>query len=173
MTPPPATISGRSDRANQRGRVRQWPGDVPGPLAKEPGRPVERLGLHVLRQRQGDRAGLRLTGQHAHCLQRGVDQLLGPRDSVPIAGDRPEGVVDRDLLRPACLQLLKNGPDPPGGEHVTGKEEHREPVDRGSRRAGDHVGRAGADRAGAGEYLEPVGHAGVGRGRVHLRLFVA
>ena len=47
-------------------RLGQRPGDVPGPLGEQLDRPVEGLGLHVLRQRDGDRAGLDRVGEHAH-----------------------------------------------------------------------------------------------------------
>ena len=46
-------------------------------------------------------------------------------------------------------------------------------MDRRERRAGDHVGRAGADRRGARKGAEAIALAGVAGGDVHHRLFVA
>ena len=97
MTPPPATISGRRAPRDQVGGARQRLGlgrraaHVPHARLEERLGPVEGLGLHVLRQRERDRAGLGRVGQHPHRLERGRDELLGPLDAVEEARHRPEG----------------------------------------------------------------------------------
>jgi hypothetical protein len=60
---------GRSDhlrRAGQRSRFRDRPWHVPDPRGEQLARPVEGLGLHVLRQGDGHRPGLGRVGEHPH-----------------------------------------------------------------------------------------------------------
>ena len=64
----------------------------------------------------------------------------------------------------ACTRSAKESP---------ASSEHRQPVDRGGGRAGDHVGRARADGGQARVGGEPVAHLGVGNGGVHHALLVA
>ncbi len=136
-------------------------------------RPVERLGLDVLGQRERHGAGLGRIGQHPHRGQQRGRQLLGPVDPVPEARHRPEGVVDRHVVGGRVLELLQHRRGDPGGEDVARQEQHRQPVDRGQRGARDHVGRAGPDRARAGQRGEAVLHPRVARRRVHHPLLVA
>ena len=58
------------------------------------------------------------------------------------------------------LELLQDGVSDPGGEEVAREQQYRQPVDRGQCGAGDHVGRARADRRGAGQGRQAVTHPG-------------
>ncbi len=172
-------ISGRrADRITAAARShRGWLGDRPGhlphPWREQLIRPVVRLGLHVLRQGQGDRPGLRRVGQHPHRGQQRGRQLLRPPDPVEEHRHRAQRVVDRHVVAGRVLEFLQHRPGLPGSEHVTRQQQHRQPVDGGQRRPGDHVGRAGADRGRAGPGGQPVTHPRVpGRG-VHHGLLVA
>ena len=147
-------------------------GNVPDTPAQELLGEVPRLGLDVLRERERDRPGLGLVDEHAHGLERGRDQLLGPLDPVEVARHRLEAVVHRGVPAPGHLQLLEDGIRATGGEHVAGEEEHGQAVDGGKRRPGHHVGRPRADRARADERTEAVSHPGVAGGRVDHRLLV-
>src|ERR1700680_1417172 len=62
---------------------------------------------------------------------------------------------------------------PAAGKHVAWEQQHRQTVDRGERRAGDHVGGARAHRAGARERAQPVTRTGKAGGDVDHRLLVA
>ncbi len=160
-------------RVGQFRRVRLGTPDAPDPLGEELPRPVVRLGLHVLREGEGDGAGLGRVGQHPHRLERGGDQRLGAGDAVEVPGDRPQGVVDGDVARAGVLQLLQERVGGVGGEVVAGQQQDGQAVDGGEGRAGDEVGRAGADGRGDRLRGEPVELAGVADGGVHHGLFVA
>ena len=54
-----------------------------------------------------------------------------------------------------------------------GQQQHRDAVGGGQRRAGEHVGRARADRRGARHGLQPVAHPGEADRGVHHALLVA
>ncbi len=157
----------------ERPRVRGGARHVPGPVGEELLGPVVRLGLYVLRQREGDRAGLDGVGEHPHGLEGGGDQRLRPVHAVEVAGDGPQRVVDRHVARAGDFELLEDGVGGAGGEGVAGEQEHREAVDGGQRRAGGEVGGAGADGGGDGVRGEPVALPGVADGGVHHGLFVA
>ncbi len=146
---------------------------APDPLGEELLGPVVRLRLHVLRQREGDGAGLHRVGEHAYGLQGGRDQGLGTGDPVEVAGDGPQGVVDGDVRGVRDLQLLEDRIGGAGGEGVPGQQEHRDPVDGGEGGAGDEVGGAGADGRGHGVRGQPAALAGVADGGVHHGLLVA
>ena len=81
-----------------------------------------------------------------------VIELLGAVDPIPVARHRLEAVVHRHVLRVRSTRAAA-GPAPGRrvGEDVARQQQHRQAVDRRRRRAGDHVGRARADRRGAGE----------------------
>ncbi len=147
--------------------------DRPDARLEQRRRVVVGLGLHVLRQRQRDRAGLRRRRQHAHRFGQRRDDLLRPVDPIPVARHRLEAVVHRDVLRLARLELLQHGRRSAAGEDVARQQQDRHAVDGGARRAGDHVGGARADRRCAGERAQPVVHLGVGGRGVHHRLLVA
>ena len=147
--------------------------DVPDALAEERDRVVVGLGLHVLRQRQRHRAGLGRAGQHTQRLGQGRQQLVGPVDAVPVLADRLEAVVDRHVLALRPLKLLQHRCHVAAGEDVARQEQHRQAVDRGRGRAGDHVGGARPDGADAGKGLQAVFDLGVGGRGVDRALFVA
>ena len=180
-TPPPATIRGRAgrpDRARPRRPVRRRSGRraayVPDPLGEELLRPVVRLRLHVLRQRERDGAGLDGVGEDAHGLERGRDQGLGAGDPVEVAARPGAGVsLTRHVARVRDFELLEDRVRRAGGEDVAGEQQHREVVDGGEGGAGDEVGGAGADGGGDGVRGEAVRLAGVADGGVHHRLLVA
>ena len=151
----------------------RWAGDVPHPIGEELDGPVEGLGLHVLRQRDGRRAGLDRVGEHAHRAEQGSRQLFGAVDLVVEARQRPEGVVDRHVGGVRQLELLEHRRAHPGGEGARGQQQHRDAVDGGERGSGEHVGRAGPDGCRHGPGREPVAGLGVADGGVHHRLLVA
>ena len=66
--------------------------------------------------------------QHARPPAAATDQLLGPGDPVPVAGHRPEGVVDADRRVAEVLDLLQHRVGQPAGEDVAGEQQHRQPV---------------------------------------------
>ena len=148
-------------------------GDVPDALLEHLFGIVERLGLYILRQRQGDGAGLGGRGQDAHGFGQRADQLIGPVDAVPVARNRLESVVDRDVLGVLILNLLQHRRYVAAREDVAGQQQHRDAVDRGGGRAGDHVGGAGSDRRGADERGLAVPRLGESRGNVDGALLVA
>lgn len=149
------------------------PAYAPHPLAEELLGPLPRLGLHVLRQRERDGAGLHRVGEHPHGLEGGRDQGLGPHDAVEEAGDGPQGVVDGDVARVGDFQLLEHRIGRPCGEAVPGQQEHRDPVDGGEGRPGHEVRRPGADGGGDGVRGQPAALAGEPDGGVHHGLLVA
>ena len=161
------------DRPGQHGRLGHGPGHVPDPPGEQLLGVVEGLGLDVLGQGQGDRAGLGRVGQHPHGLQQRAGELVGPVDPVPVARHRLEGVVGADVGPARRLLLLEHGRRHPGGEDVARQQQHRQPVDGGRGRPGDHVGRPRADRGGAGEGGQAVAVLGVAGGDVDHALLVA
>src|SRR3546814_1330986 len=76
---------------SKRGDVDRIGDDTPRP--PQPGReemlrPVERLGLHILAERERHRPAISRIEQRRHRMGQGIEQLLGPRDPVEIARDR-------------------------------------------------------------------------------------
>ena len=157
----------------ERSGLGQGARDVPDASCEQARRPVVRLRLHVLREADGDRSGLRRVGQHAHRGDQGRRKLLGTPDPVEVLRDGAEDVVDGDVTGVRQLELLQQGRRAPVGERVRGQQQDRDPVDRGQGSAGDHVGGAGTDAGGDGPGLQAVAHPRVGDGRVHHRLLVA
>ena len=157
----------------QRRPIRPVAHDMPDALAEERDRVVVGLGLHILRQRQGHRAGLGRAGEHPQRLGQGGQQLIGPVDPVPILADRPEAVVGRKILAPRRLDLLQHRRHVAPREDVAGDQQHGQPVDGRRGCAGDHVRRARTDGRQAGEGLQAVLHLGVRARRVDRRLLVA
>ena len=179
MTPPPATIRGRSavsdqlDRPRERRLVGQRPRDVPDALREEVVGIVVGLGLHVLREGERHRAGLGLVDEDAHRLQRRRHDLLGPPDPVEVARDRAEAVVHGDVTGRRILELLQHGVGPARGEDVAGEQQHGQPVHGREGGAGDHVRRPRPDRARARERPEAVAHPRVAGRDVHHPLLAA
>ncbi len=159
--------------AAQRAAVGSGPRHVPGAFPEQRGREVPGFGLHVLREGEGDGAGVGRAGQGAHRLQEGGGQLVGPVDPVPVLGDGLERVVGRVVPGEVRLQLLEHRSGPSAGEDVARQAQHGQPVHGGGGGTGDHVGRAGTDRAAAGQCAEPVLHLRVAGGHVDHALLVA
>src|SRR5581483_11128998 len=150
---------GRLVDPTRRGRR---PLDPPDALGEERARVVERVRLHILRQRQHDRARLDRRRQHAHRLRQRRQQLLRADDPVEEARYRPEAVVDADVARTRMLELLQHRPLVACRVRVARQQQHRQPVDR----------RAGPDRRRARE-RRPAARRLRERGRrVHHRLLV-
>ena len=165
----PHELGDAGDEAGVRSRA----GDRPLPTIEQLDRPVVRLGLHVLWQREGHRPGLGRVGQDPHRPQQGRGQLLGAPDPVEVRGHRAQRVVDRDVVPARGLELLQHGSRGTRGEHVPRQQQHRQPVDGGQRGARDQVGRARADRGGARQRRQTVAHARVRDGCVHHALLVS
>ena len=147
--------------------------DPPLALGQELLGHVEGLGLDVLRQRDGDGAGLGRVRQDAQAVVERGEQLLGPGDPVKELGQRPERVVDGDVVGVGLLELLQHRVRGAGGERVARQQQHRQPVGGGQRRAGEQVRGTRADRGADREGLAAAGVAGVADGLVRLGLFVA
>ena len=131
----------------------------PVPPGQEPGREIVGVGLDVLRQRDHHGTGVNRVGEHPHGGGQRGEQLLGPGNAVEEAADRPERVVDGHVRLQRVLQLLQHRALVPGRVRVTRQQQHRQPVDGGQRRPGDHVQRARADRGGHGQRGVPPGCA--------------
>ena len=69
-------------------------GDDPGALLEELFGKVVGFGLHILGQRQGDSAGLCGRGQHTHRLGQSCQNLFGTLDTIPVARNWTEAIVD-------------------------------------------------------------------------------
>ncbi len=133
---------------------------------------VVRFRLNILRKRQGDRAGLRRIGQHAHGVEAGAHQLLRPRDPIPVSADRFERVVGRHVRVGELFHLLEDRVGLSARESVSGEKQHRDTIHRGGSRGRDHVERARPDRAGHGADLSTPHLLGVGDGRMRHALLV-
>ena len=131
------------------------------------------MGLHVLRQREGHRAGLDGIGEHPHRLRQRGKELFRARDAVEEPAHRPEAVIDADVALQGMLQLLQHRPLVAGRVVVGGQQQHRHAVDGGGGRAGQHVGGTGTDRAGARQGLGTPHGTGEAGGGMHHRLLVA
>ena len=154
-------------------RGRRTAFDAPSALGEEVRRVVPGVRLHVLRQRQGHRAGLGRVGEHPHRLRQRGEKLFGAVDAVEEPAHRAKAVVHAHVRRGGVLQLLQHRPLVAGRVVVGGEQQHRHAVDGGGGRAGHHVGGAGPDRAGARQGLgAPHGAGEPGRG-MHHRLLVA
>jgi len=81
-------------------------------------RVIPGFALHILRQRQRDRAGFGRIGQHAHGIDTGGHQLLRAADAIPVFADGAEGVVGADAEIVALLNLLQHRIGLTGGEDV-------------------------------------------------------
>jgi hypothetical protein len=162
----------RRESGVQRPPLRRGPADVPLAVAQEFHGHVEGLGLHVLRQRDRDGAGLGRVGQHAQRGQGDRIQLLGTLHPVEEAGERPERVGDLDAEVVREFEPLQHRIGDAGREGVRGQQQRGQPVRGGQRRSGEHVRRARPDRGGCGERGAAAVHAGETDGLVHHRLLV-
>jgi hypothetical protein len=111
--------------------------------------------LHVLRQRERDRAAERRVGQHAQRARQRAQQLRGMHDAVEIAGDRPQCVVRGDAAVVQVLHLLQHRIGRARHEDVARQEQHGQAVHVRERRGGDEVRRARPDRGRDGHHAPP------------------
>ena len=161
MHPAPGDDVGPLGRLQEDGRldealcVRLPAFDPPDLLLEEVRGVVECVSLDVLGQGDGDRPGLRRVGQDAHRLGEREQDLLRARDPVEEAGDDAEAVRDTHVLGHRVLDVLEDLSLVPRRIVVRRKEQDRQPADGRGRRPGQHVGRAGTDRGGAGHRREP------------------
>ena len=162
----------RRDDLGHLDRVGLGAADAPDPRLEEALRVVVGLGLHVLAEGEADRAAVGRVGHRAQRAGQRGQEVLGPGDAVEVAGDRPEAVVGRDRAVVEVLDLLQHRVGAAVGEDVAADEEHRQAVDVGERRRGDHVGRARADRGGDRMGAAPALGLGVGDRRMRHRLLV-
>ena len=177
MTPPPATISGRFaalialDGLARATPASGGPRHVPDAPREKLLRPVVRLGLHVLRERERHGPRLGRVGEHAHRRQRGGQQLLGRSMRSKYRDTGSSESLTETSPRDGTSSCCSTGSGA-GCEDVAGQQQHGQPVDGRERRAGHHVRRAGADRGRARECCEPVLHPREPDGGVHHRLLV-
>ena len=82
--------------------------DPPFALGQEFLGHVEGFGLDVLGQRDGHGAGLGRIGQDAQAVVERREQLFRPGDPVKELGQRPEGVVDGDVVGVGLFELLQH-----------------------------------------------------------------
>ena len=136
-------------------------------LVEEARRIVIGLGLHVLAEGERHRPAFGRIGQDRDRPVERRHDLLGPRDAVEIARHRAEAVIGAHRSVAEVLDLLQNRIGPAVGEHVAGDQQHRQPIDMRDRGGGDHVGRARADRGGAGHH--PLAPRGLGEGDRGMR----
>ena len=141
-------------------------------LVEEARRIVIGLGLHVLAEGERHRPAFGRIGQDRDRPIERRHDLLGTRDAVEIARHRAEAVVGAHRSVAEILDLLQNRVGPAVGEHVAGDQQHGQPIDMRDRGGGDHVGRAGADRGGAGHHPLAARSLGEGDRGVRHRLLV-
>ena len=179
MTPPPATISGRcapritADSAGQR-------------------RVGDRLPAMCQTRLANSSSGQSYASAWTSCGSASVTAPVSAGSvSTRIAASSADGSCSGRLTRSQyretglkasltltsqarrVLELLEDRVGDAGREHVARQQQHGDAVDRGERGAGDHVGRARADRRRDGERRQPVAVPRVADGRVHHRLLVA
>ena len=100
--------------ANQRQRVVKlrggWQATIETVYAflEEVVRKIPGFALHVLRQREGYRAGFGGIGQHAQRVDAGGHQLLRAADAIPVFAYGAKGVVGADAKIVALLNLLQH-----------------------------------------------------------------
>src|SRR5215211_3554535 len=168
----PARCPDELDRAFELSGVGQWARNAPDAAFQKLLGEVVGLGLDVLGKRQRHDPGLGLVGQDAHGRERSGDYLLGTVYPVPVSGDGPEAVVDREGAVVRSLELLQHGVGGARGEDVAGQEQNGQAVDGRERRPGRHVGGAWSYGGRAGERPEAVLRPGVSGGGVYHRLLV-
>ena len=162
----------RGDDLGDLDRVGLGAADAPDAGLEEALGVVVGLGLHVLAEGEADRAAVDGVGHRAQRPGERGQEVLGAGEAVEVAGDRLEGVVGRDGAVVEVLDLLEHRVGAAVGEDVAAEEEHRQAVDVGERRGGDHVGGARPDRGGDGVRAAAALGLGVGDGGVGHRLLV-
>ena len=162
----------RLDGGAQLGFVRSLTAETMDTLGEERLGKVAGLGLGVLTQGQGDGAAVGRIGKRADRLGQTGQQLLWPRDPVPVPRDRAKAVVRGNRGVAEGLDLLKHRVGAPVGEHVPGQQQDGQAIDMGHRRGGHQVRRARPDRGRAGHQPPPVVRLGEGDRRMGHRLFI-
>ena len=146
---------------------------MPDPSVEELDRPVPRLGLDVLRQRDGHRSGVGRVGQCAHRAEQHGRKLLGSPHPVEEHRHRAQRVVDGYVVAARGLELLQDCAAGPGGKDVARQQQHGDPVDRRQCGPGDQVGRARPHGSRTSQCLQAVPHPRETDRGVHHALLVA
>ena len=118
--------------------------------------------LHILAERQRDRAAIGGIGQHLHGAAQRRDDLFGAGDAVEIARNRAEAVVDGHRAVAEILDLLEDRIRTAIGKDIAREKQDRQAVDMGKGCRCHHVECAGADGRGAGH--EAAAEACLGKG---------
>ena len=87
-------------------RVRYTSFNRPGALFEEVKRVVVSVGLDILWEGKGCRAGFHRIREDAHGFGQRGQELLGPGDTVKKAAHRTKAIVDADVRRYWMLELL-------------------------------------------------------------------
>src|SRR5690242_9747939 len=103
---------------------------MPDSLLEEGCRIVIRFGLYILWQCQCNGPCIGLTGEYAHGLWQRSEQLFRAHDAIPIAADRLEAIVDRNILAMLRLKLLQHWCDVAAGKDIAGEQQNRQAIDR-------------------------------------------
>ncbi len=128
--------------------------------------------LGVLAERQERRPAIGRIEHRGDRLGQRLEDLLRPRDAVPIAGDGPERIVDGERWIMEVLDLLQDRIGKTAGEHVAGKQEHRQAIGVRDAGCGHHVGGSRTDRRGGHHDAAPVHGLGEADRRQRHRLLV-
>jgi hypothetical protein len=104
--------------------------------------------LHILRQRKEGWSAIGGIQHGGDGGGQGLDELRGMRDSIPIAGDRPERIVHRDGGVAEVFNLLEDRMGQAVVIVVAGQKKHRQAVGVRHRSRGNHVGGTGPNRRG-------------------------
>ena len=107
---------------------------------------VAGLRLHVLAQRQGDRAAFGRIDQRRHRPRQGRKKLLRTGDAIEVAAHGTEAVVGADGAVLEVLDLLQDRIGDAAREDVARQQQHRQAVHVRQRRRRDHVRRTRPDR---------------------------
>ena len=145
---------------------------APDFLAEEIRRAIKGDALYILRQGDGRRAGIHRIGHDAHRFRRRIQDLLGAGDAVEELADDAKAIGDAHIQRNRMFDILQDLPLKASGVIIGGQQQNGQAIDMGGGGARDHVGRARADRGGAGESLRAqAGPRESGR-RMHHRLLI-
>ena len=154
-------------------RVWHRASDRPVAFVKHLGRPVVRVRLHILRQRQHYGTGVRRIREHPHRCRQRCQQRLRPADPIEEPGHRSKCIVHRHIRFDGVLQLLQDRALPAGRVGVSRQQQDRQPVHRRQRRPGHQVHRSGTDRGRHCQCRMPSRRLGVPGCHVHQRLLIA
>ena len=111
--------------------------------------------LDVLREPDEGRAAVRRVEHRLERERQRLGDLGRVDDPVPVARDRPEGVVDGRRGRAEVLHLLQHGIGDPALERVPREQQQRQAVRHRDPGRRHHVHRARPDRRGGDHDLAP------------------